>query len=259
MKKLIVGVAAALSLMTSNAVADGPYRRPPPTIAAPEPPPPPSWTGFYIGAGIGAAAVVTDVSVHDRIENVRMFDFTAGADSVLGTIIVGWDWQVAPRWVFGVFADFDFFNFSHDHRAFDNFFRHSHDVDNAWSVGARLGWLSSPSTLWYVTGGYTQVDIDHSHRFDDLNGFDGLRVSRDSTLDGFFVGGGVDTRLAASNWFLRLEYRFSDFNTAHVRIRDDEGEVDRRIDADVQAHSARLTLTYKFMGGYGLGYGPWGR
>src|SRR5262245_6767807 len=135
MKKLIVGVAAALSLMTSNAVADGPYRRPPPTIAAPayEPPPPPTWTGFYIGAGIGAGAVVTDISVRDRLNNERLFDFDAGAESVLGTVIVGYDWQIGPTTVAGVFADFDFFNFSHDHRVFNDF-RDSRDVDNAWSV-----------------------------------------------------------------------------------------------------------------------------
>ena len=257
MKKLIVGVAAALSLMTSNAVADGPYKRPPPTIAAPEPPPPPSWTGFYIGAGVGAGSVVTDVSVHDRVFDERLFDFGAGADGALGTLIVGWDWQIGPTTVFGVFADFDFFNFSQNHRAFDDFFRVSRDIDNAWSIGARLGWLSSPSTLWYVTGGYTQVEIDHSPRFADLDGLLGIRVTRDSTLDGYFVGAGVDTRLAASNWFLRLEYRYTDFDTGGVRIRDDVGDVDLHINADAQAHTARLTLTYKFMGGYG--WGAWGR
>jgi outer membrane immunogenic protein len=261
MKKLIVGVAAALSLMTSNAVADGPYRRPPPTIAAPAYEPPPlSWTGFYIGAGVGAGAVVTDISVHDRIFDERLFDFGAGADGALGTVIIGYDWQVGPTTVFGVFADFDFFNFSHNHRVFDGpfgEFRDSHDVDNVWAVGARLGWLSSPSTLWYVTGGYTQVDIDHSPRFEDLVGVDGITVDRDRTLRGFFVGAGVDTRLAASNWFLRLEYRFSDFENGRVRIRDDVGDVDMHIDADTNAHTARLTLTYKFMGGYG--WGAWGR
>jgi outer membrane immunogenic protein len=259
MRKLIVGVAAALSFAAPSALADGPYRRPPPTIAAPIPEAPPiaSWTGFYLGAGIGAGAVVTDVSVHDAFFDERLFDLNAGASGALGTLIVGWDWQLGPTTVFGVFTDFDFFNFSHNHRELD-FFRDSHETSNAWSVGARLGWLSSPSTLWYVTGGYTQVDIDHSPRFDHLVGLDGIRISRDSTLEGYFVGAGVDTRLAASNWFLRLEYRFSDFDTGRVRIRDDFLETDLyHIDADVEAHTARLTLTYKFMGGYG--WGAWGR
>src|SRR5262245_33754897 len=225
MKKVMVGVAVALALVTSNAAADGVDRRPPPTIAAP----PdvvlaPTWSGFYIGGGVGAAAIVNDISDHERDE--RLFDFNAGADSVLGTVIIGWDWQIGPKSVFGVFADFDFFNFSHDHRDDIFGFRHSNDINNAWSVGARLGWLSSPSTLWYVTGGYTQVDIDHSARFSEV---DNLRIDGDRTLDGFFVGGGVDTRLAASNWFLRLEYRFSDFNTARARVRDENDDEILRI------------------------------
>ena len=249
MKKSIVSAAAALLLMTSSAVADGISRRPA-TIAAPTPiyEPAPTWRGFYIGAGIGAGAVVHDVSVHDRVLNERLFSFDGGHDGVLGTVIVGWDWQIGSNAVFGVFADYDFTDFSSRHRAFNNF-QHSTDHNNVWSIGARLGWLSSPSTLWYVTAGYTQVDLDHSGTFD------GLTVSRDRTLDGYFVGTGVDTRLAASNWFLRLEYRFSDFNSGGVDVSD--GVNSFRISTDPEAHTARLTLTYKF--GFGSGYGgSWG-
>ena len=93
MKTLVVGVAAALFFMANNAAADGPYRRPAPTIAAPVAAPP-TWTGFYLGAGIGAGAVVNDVTVHDRVSNERLFDFSGGDDGVLGTVIVGWDWQL---------------------------------------------------------------------------------------------------------------------------------------------------------------------
>jgi outer membrane immunogenic protein len=202
---------------------------------------------------------VNDVTVHDRIADERLFDFSGGDDGVLGTVIVGWDWQLGPSSVLGVFADYDFTDRSTNHRVFDDFFRHSHDQNNVWSVGARLGFLSSPSVLWYATAGYTQVDVDHSARFLDL---DGLNISRDRTLDGFFVGGGVDTRLAASNWFLRLEYRYSDFDTGRVRVRDDEGDIDFRVDNDTHVQTARLTLTYKFgSGAYGYGFAPagWGR
>jgi outer membrane immunogenic protein len=194
------------------------------------------------------------VSVQDRVFDERLFDFNAGNDGFFGTVIVGWDWQISPRWVFGVFADYDFLDQSNNHRAFGDFFQQSIDVNNVWAIGARLGWLSSASTLWYVTGGYTQLDIEHHPRFADFSG-PGFRTSSDSQIDGYFVGVGVDTRLAASNWFLRLEYRFSDFDTASARIKDDFGDVDFRINADAQSHSARLTLTYKFLGGYGWGLG----
>ena len=56
----MLGASAALLLMTSSAVADGISRRPA-TIAAPTPvyEPAPTWSGFYIGAGIGAGPLFT--------------------------------------------------------------------------------------------------------------------------------------------------------------------------------------------------------
>ena len=62
MKKVMVGVTVALALVTSNAAADGIDRRPAPSIAAPAPVYAPTWTGFYIGAGVGAGAMVHEFS-----------------------------------------------------------------------------------------------------------------------------------------------------------------------------------------------------
>jgi outer membrane immunogenic protein len=238
--------------VTSNAAADGIDRRPPPAIAAPAPVYVPTWTGFYIGAGIGAGAVVHDFSIDDVDFGRNRFD-GFGRDNVFGTVIVGWDWQIGVSSVLGLFADYDFHDNSSDISLLDGTVRAGIDHDNAWSVGARLGFLSSPSTLWYATAGYTQAD------FEGFVSIDGLgTVSRDRTFDGYFVGGGVDTRLAASNWFLRLEYRFSDFGSE--RLFEDEFT---RLDVDPTVHTARLTLTYK-LGGSGYGYGwsgwnGWGR
>ncbi len=113
MKKLIVGVAAALSFTTSSAIADGPYKRPPPTIAAPkyEAPPPPSWTGFYFGAGIGAGAVLHDFNVNQSgpitTTTWHRSGNSVGDDIFFGTVTLGWDWQHSHI-VAGVFVDYDF-------------------------------------------------------------------------------------------------------------------------------------------------------
>ena len=90
-------------------------------------------------------------------------------------------------------------------------------------------------------------------QFDAFARVDGVRVfSRDRTFGGYFVGAGIDSRLAASNWFLRLEYRFSDFDSERLFRAEDF-----RIDAEPSMHTARLTLTYKF-GGSGYGWSGWG-
>jgi outer membrane immunogenic protein len=251
MKKVAVGVAFALAIVTSNAAADGVDRRYPQTIAAPQPYlAPPTWTGFYIGAGVGGGAVVHDLSVRDDIGSLLNFD-GIGGEGVFGTAIVGFDWQVGATTVLGVFADYDFSDISTDVRVLDGLISAGIDHDNSWSVGARLGFLSSPSTLWYATAGYTEADFEAFVRND------GTAFSADRTFSGYFVGGGVDTRLAASNWFLRLEYRFTEFDSDRV-FEDDLGPV--RVEVEPSMHTARATLTYKFGGGLGGGYGwGWGK
>jgi outer membrane immunogenic protein len=255
MKKVMVGVAVALAVTTSNAAADGIDRRPS-TIMAPQPYiAPPTWTGFYVGAGVGGGAVTHDFSIRD--EDLGRSHFDLGGDGVIGTAIIGWDWQVSPNGVLGVFVDYDFASsISNDFSMIDGLMRGSLDHDHSWSVGARLGVLTSPSTLLYATGGFTQARFENraSLTIDDEE----FRTSRHRTFDGFFVGAGVDTRLAASNWFLRLEYRFQDFSNERL-FRDDFTD----IDVDTNIHTARLTLTYKFTGGWasgwGNGWGGWGR
>jgi outer membrane immunogenic protein len=174
-----------------------------------------------------------------------------GADGVFGTLIAGYDWQVSPSTVFGLFVDYDFSNASHSFALPDFLIASSTDHDSAWAIGARLGWLSSPSTLWYLTGGYTQADFDSSVTIDDV------RFSRSRTFDGYFAGVGVDTRLAASNWFLRLEYRYSQFDGERLILDDDDTGLGHHFEPTI--HTARLTLTYKFGGGYGWGWGTWGQ
>jgi len=251
MKKLIVGVAAALSLLTTNAAADGPYRRPAPTIAAPVYAPPPvlTWSGFYLGAGLGAGAVVHELSLFDDLfdprERIASLD-GIGGEGIFGTVIVGWDWQVGASTVIGVFADYDFSDISTSASAGDDFFRASLDHDNSWSIGGRVGWLSNPGTLWYLTAGYTEAEFDARARTN------GVRVEFDNlpTLSGYFVGAGIDSRLAASNWFLRLEYRFTEFDSETIDLGNDFS-----LDVEPSMHTARLTLTYKFGGGYGWSWG----
>jgi len=246
MKKLIVGVAGALALMSSNAVADGPYRRPPPTIAAPPPvyEAPPTWTGFYFGAGVGAGAVVHDVSVQDLGVNVFSFD-GVGGQGIFGTVIVGWDWQMGNT-VFGIFADYDFSDISTNLSLLGGLLNASFDHSNSWAIGARLGWLSSPATLWYLTAGYTEAE------FDSFASFVGLGLSGEDRFSGYFVGAGVDTRLR-DNWFLRLEYRFSQFDSEPFTSADGLTS----LDVEPSIHTARVLLTYKFSGsgmaGWGLG------
>jgi outer membrane immunogenic protein len=249
MKKILLGVAVAIALGAGTAAADGIDRRPSP-IAAPQPIYAPTWSGFYIGAGIGAGAVVHDLDI--SADGGSLLNFNGiGGEGIFGTAIIGADWQIGSKAVVGVFADYDFSDISTDLTVLDGLFRASIDHNNSWSVGARLGWLATPSTLIYALGGYTEAEFEASARTDGVNLF-----SADKTFSGYFVGAGIDTRLGATNWFARLEYRYTEFDSESIFSVDDV----LNVDIEPSMHTGRLTLTYKFNSGWGnWGAGSWGK
>src|SRR5262245_24087163 len=152
MKKLLLATTGALCLLTGQALADGYLRQAP---AAPCCGPVPSWTGFYLGAGIGAGAVVHDVTFGPPGALGSLNSDGIGGQGIFGTVLVGYDQKLGSSMVAGIFADYDFSNISSDFSAL-RLFNASLDHKHTWSVGARLGFLSSPATLWYGTAGYTQ-------------------------------------------------------------------------------------------------------
>jgi outer membrane immunogenic protein len=226
MKRLILGVAAALMLSAGPAAADG--MRTKGSIKSAPAAAGPNWNGFYVGAGFGVGAVVHDVSVSERNyepygdESYRsVFGFDGiGGEGAFGTVSLGYDRVIRPGWVGGVFVDYDFSGISTDSDI------GSIDHDSSWALGARLGVLANPSTLLYATGGYTQAEFDIS----------GLGSQ---TYDGYFVGAGVETFLH-QNWTLKLEYRFSQFGDETIL---DDGI---KVDLEPSIHTARVVLSYKF-------------
>jgi outer membrane immunogenic protein len=268
LKTLVMGAAAAL-LMTSNAVADGMPRRAAkaPGVVCCEP----SWTGFYIGVGVGGAFVQHDHSARHIFEEkngygettwsetMRLWDHDGGRAHAFGTVTVGYDHQFSGKWVAGIFADYDFGNGRNEHRIhsigdlYD--IHHSEEAKHAWSIGGRLGFLASPSTLLFLSTGWTQVSFDRDIRCT----WDGAehRRSFDKDRDGWFIGAGMETQLGwlHSGLSLRGEYRYTrldDDNGKHTFAEGYSCECDstwsRRLehDHDVDIHSVRVVLAYKF-------------
>jgi outer membrane immunogenic protein len=210
-----------------HALADG-YGRRPADVGCCEAPQ--TWTGFYLGAGIGAGAVVHELSATAPLLGTASFD-GIGGEGIFGTVIVGYDRQIGRSVVFGIFADYDFSNISSDLSA-GGLFNASLDHKWSWSVGARLGFLTSPSTLWYGTAGYTQARFDLGSTIGSLDLDD---------FKGYFLGLGVESQLGAG-WALRAEYRFTQFESETVFSTP--GLVN--VDLEPSMHTARVALTYKF-------------
>lgn len=226
MKRLIFAVAAVVALGAGHAVAEGlPSRGSAKGAVAG-----PNWNGFYIGVGLGGGTLGTDevttIDVGTPGEPPIVSANPYGSDSGLfGTVAIGYDRVIAPGWVVGVLADYDFGS-SISADAVGSSVDHNH----SWSVGGRLGFLAGPSTLVYATGGYTQAELDRS----DLGTF---------TFNGYFVGAGFETFLL-QNWTLKLEYRYSKFEDETLPFPlSGDGFV---TDLDADLHTARLVLSYRF-------------
>jgi outer membrane immunogenic protein len=226
---LLSGVAMAglLGLAGSSLAAD---------IVEEPPAPEPTWTGFHIGVGGGYGAVLHDGFLEvfgetddgsETVEFNNLLEFDdLGDESWLGAIEVGFDWQASETFVLGIFGDFTFADF--DATASDLFGCEEEEfpddcigkqinieTDNIWTIGGRIGFLTSPSTLWYGLAGYSNGRV--SVNADVLGGEDEILnvfnfLDDDDRVDGFTVGAGVET-LITDRFSLKLEYRYTDLGS----------------------------------------------
>jgi outer membrane immunogenic protein len=256
LKTLLAGGAAALVLMTTPAMADGMPGRAVPIVACCAAP---IWTGAYVGVGVGGAFATRERSAKEIFEDTTGRTVTPlwgdhdGRSRAFGTVTLGYDQQFGGPWVAGVFVDYDFGNRNDRSRPGDLIdiadVRLSQKDGHAWSIGGRLGVLSSPSTLLFVSGGWTRVSTDADLSF-VFNGTErNFSVGKDR--DGWFVGAGIETQLGwlGSGFSLRGEYRFTRLDNDHRRFTLDEGVDWNRsleFDRDIDVHSVRAVLVYKF-------------
>jgi outer membrane immunogenic protein len=106
-----------------------------------------------------------------------------------------------------------------------------------WSIGARMGLVSSSHGLWYVTAGYTQADLRYSDAF-DTGHWD---------LKGYFLGAGFE-RMLRTGWFLRAEYRFTDYGKETIFEGGCTLSCIERERLDTKMHAVQLGLVYKLGG-----------
>ena len=93
--------------------------------------------------------------------------------------------------------------------------------DWSWAVGARLGYVVTPTLLTYFNGGWTQSHwkqvnwINNDPAAAGLGAFSGLTLAS-QTRNGWFIGGGTEYSFANSlipihGLFWKNEVRFSEF------------------------------------------------
>jgi outer membrane immunogenic protein len=211
-----------------------------------------NWSGFYIGAGVGAGAVVHELDVTGGVADLGTGGLNVngiGGEGVFGTAQAGYDRQLG-RFVLGAFFDYDFSGVGTDVSLSGSSelgalsAKAKLDQDYMWTAGGRLGYLVHPETLIYGLAGYSETKFKNPTITLGLGeGAVNHSVKLD-TFSGLTVGGGFETRLRG-DWFLKGEYRFSQFDKELFKIDDGDGNTARgTLEPDI--HTARVVLTYKF-------------
>ena len=156
------------------------------------------------------------------------YGVAAGYDIDLGTIVIGpeaeYSWSEAKT----EFEDGDFEGFGFGQVS----------ADRDLYLGARIGAKLSPQTLLYAKGGYTNAKLNILSN-DGVTEFD-----EDYDLDGFRVGAGAEYAMN-ENLFLKLEYRYSNYQEAEV---DFEGSLpdSERFDVDLDRHQVMAGVGFRF-------------
>lgn len=200
-----------------------------PAVKAPPQMPPPlpveNWTGFYVGFGGGMSSLNNKLSAlpgsDPNSPGITATFNGLGAIGSFATISAGYDYQLSPTLVAGVFGDYDFHHLKSsinvDIAAIPVSARGEISADRQWSIGGRLGYLTSPSTLVFLSGGYTQRSL--SNLTATVSGpFPAISVEAQvPRIAGGFIGAGIETKLT-SNISLRGEYRFTGFDVGQVNL-----------------------------------------
>ena len=230
MKKLLIATAA-VAFATAASAADLPMKAAPMVAAAPVE----SWTGCYVSGGIGYGMWNQDVSLTGNLLNatgtavvgtVNTVTTTDGGRGWLGRVGVGCDYQVAPQFLFGAFADWDWDNLKGTNTpneiaivggvtspvAFN--VKESRDAN----VGLRIGYLPYPNLLTFVSGGWTRARFEQSAEFLTLNGaVTGLNFPGSYDVNGWFIGGGYEYQLPfAHGLSWKTEYRFNQYQSINL-------------------------------------------
>ena len=215
MKKITLGTTALAAVVAAGAAqaADLPTKaRVAPVYAAPF-----NWTGFYIGAHIGAGWATAEL---DPFTTHNLNGFLGGGQ-------IGYNWQ--SGWaVFGVEADASLADIKGSF--FD--FGISSKIDSLGTVTARFGGAVAHA-LVYVKGGGAWAHDKHQ--------IEGLSASE--TIWGWTVGAGVEYAFAP-NWSGKVEYNFLDFGKHTFTFEP----IPLQEDIRQTVHTVKFGINYRFGG-----------
>lgn len=281
MKRIAVGMAAALALLTSGAMAADMaprYVKAPPIVE-----PIWSWTGFYVGGngGYSWGRSRTDVSYYNTATGLPIAppagSITSASFDVNGGIAggqAGYNWQ-RDQWVFGLEGDIQWSG--EKGRASylcaavaigvgpcvpGATFLPPGSAGTALTIDQSLQWfgtlrgraglLAAPKWLLYVTGGLAFGEIKTTGTMTGFTAGSAALASIGSTSTtraGWTVGAGVEGKIT-QNWSAKLEYLYMDlgsFSSGPFTLLPGS-TIGANVNSKFTDHILRAGINYQFGG-----------
>jgi len=201
MKRAVLASVALLALAAAAAAADLPIKAPPPVV-----PPQFGWSGFYIGANIGAGW--ENFKITETFSGLR-FESTA-ANSFVGGGQIGFNYQVSPFFVLGVEGFIDGVASRGNNSAalispIVGSVTATANSDWVSTLAGRIGFTSPGFDHWlfYAKGGGGWVQTSATITASAVP----VTFSGSRTVSGWMAGAGIEWALA-TNWTARIDFQF---------------------------------------------------
>ena len=220
--KIAILAAASLAAMATPAMAQ----------TADEIP----FSGVRVGGEVGYDHIRSGST--ENVDNTR--DLKQSIDGVTVGAVVGYDAPVGESLRLGAEASF---SGSTAGRDFDNenptvFNLGNVKADQEIYVGGRIGVVTSPTTMIYAKGGYT------NQRFSVIGSNGATTLDQRVDLDGWRVGAGAEFAVGR-NAYIGAEYRYSNYSEGEVDFAGDTPD-SSRFNLDSDRHQIVATAGVRF-------------
>lgn len=215
-----------------------------------------NWTGFHVGAGGGYGLWNADSRTVNAATGTPTFpgpESKPSGNGYFGTVSGGYDWQITPTWVVGIFGDAQFGDIKGNVADFDSGLLTTMKNDLNYAVGARVGYLVAPNVLSYVNAGYSHAQIKGASSYSRIDGLPGPLGTRKTGFDGWFVGGGVENDLnffgiSAPGWFMNTEYRVAEYDRKNILNYDltTGADTGAALSTKMYVQTVSTSLVYRF-------------
>jgi opacity protein-like surface antigen len=210
-----------------------------------------AWTGFNVYGGVSYGKLESKEHTQGGALdcNCLLADFsgTQNKSKVTGDLGLGYDAKVGDKFLVGVFADVNLANLTtKSSNSWGNNSNYtmttSTKVKDAYSLGAKLGYLLSDNDLIYVSGGASRAKV--STKFSQDNGNE-VVGSVSKTKTGGFVGLGLEHKLN-ENLSIVGDYRKTTYGKVDVANTSNSNSAAISNRASVKTENVSLNLKYKF-------------